>query len=385
MNGDVKPARHIAALDGLRGIAVLAVLLFHFSWAFPDTTPLLSALRKVFWSGWIGVDLFFVLSGYLITRGLVKDSQYSVSKRLKLFWARRAFRIFPLYYIVLIGGTLACFALGQREHVPGVGYWLYFQNYTLAFDPMALRWTAHFWSLAIEEQFYFVWPLFVLFVSRQKRLNWALLLLVASAVARAALILVLPKVPQLHWDAEQTAKLVYRATPTHMDGLLVGALLAMLEADPAHAWNLFVVRFAKPLFYGCFVLFLAMMLWTRGFNDYDRRVMIAGYPLLAVLFSASVHLAANGKFTPVVQRALSRGVFAACGKVSYGMYIFHWVFVALYAPAQEAYIATLSPNLGALFSLALIAGGMGITYGLAVLSFKFVEAPFLTLKEKFHD
>jgi peptidoglycan/LPS O-acetylase OafA/YrhL len=383
MSDAVKPARHIAALDGLRGIAVLAVLVFHFSWAFPDTTPLLSAVRKVFWSGWIGVDLFFVLSGYLITRGLVKDSQYSVSKRLKLFWARRAFRIFPLYYIVLIAGTVACFALGQREHVPGVGYWLYFQNYTLAFDPMPLRWTAHFWSLAIEEQFYFVWPLFVLFIARQKRPPLALLLLVASAIARTVLILVLPKL--LHWDAEQTAKLVYRATPTHMDGLLVGALLAMLEADPEHTWNLFVARFAKPIFYGSFVLFLAMTLWTRGFNDYDRRVMIAGYPLIAVLFSASVHLAANGKFAPAVQGLLSRGVFAACGKVSYGMYIFHWVFVALYAPAQESFVATVSPNLGALVSLALIAAGMVLTYGLAVLSFKFVEAPFLTLKEKFHD
>jgi peptidoglycan/LPS O-acetylase OafA/YrhL len=382
-NANVKEQKHIGALDGLRGLAVLLVLIFHFSWSFPEHG--VSALvKRVMWSGWMGVDLFFVLSGYLITRGLAKESQFSVGKRLKLFWARRAFRIFPLYYIVLIVGTVACFALQQREHVPSLGYWLYFQNYTLAFDPMPLRWTAHFWSLAIEEQFYFVWPLFVLLVAARARLGLSLTLLVFSAVMRAVLLIALPKVLP-GFDAEQAAKFVYRATPTHMDGLLVGALLAMLERNSEHAWSRLIARFARPVFFASLSLLLVLMVWTKGFGTYDRRVMIVGYPLLAVLFGSSVYLAANGRFAERTQKLLSGGFLASCGKVSYGMYIFHWFFIALLAEKQQAYVEAASPAVGTAVSVAVIVGGIAVTFALAHLSYRFIEARFLTLKERFHD
>lgn len=378
-----KKLSHIGALDGLRGIAVLLVLTFHFSWEFSERSPFFVGLKHVLWSGWMGVDMFFVLSGYLITRGLVKDSAFSVGKRLKLFWARRAFRIFPLYYIVLIVGTIVCIALGQTQHVPGAGYWLYFQNYTLAFDPMPLRWTAHFWSLAIEEQFYFVWPLFVLLVAKAWRPRFALGLLVASAIARAALLLALPKI--LHWDPEQAAKLVYRATPTHMDGLLVGALLAMLEREADHPWNAWVQKVARPTFFLGLVALLGMMVWTHGFGTYDRRVMILGYPLLAVLFGASVVLAANGRFSPVTQNVLSSGILASVGKVSYGMYIFHWVFVALLADPMRIAMETQGAMLSSAMSVGAIVLGIAASYLLAQVSYRFVESPFLKLKDRFHD
>jgi peptidoglycan/LPS O-acetylase OafA/YrhL len=216
-----KPVSHIGALDGLRGLAVLFVLMFHFSWSFPDRTPLLAAVRDHLWGGWFGVDLFFALSGYLITRGLVKPSAHSVGKRLKLFWARRVFRIFPLYYIVVILGTLVCLAIGARAHIPGLSYWLYYQNYSLAFDHDPLRWTAHFWSLAIEEQFYFVWPVFVLMAGKRMRIGAAIGLFGLCVVLRTGLMLGLPKLHLEGWDADQIAKFVYRATPTHMDGLLL--------------------------------------------------------------------------------------------------------------------------------------------------------------------
>jgi peptidoglycan/LPS O-acetylase OafA/YrhL len=378
-----KKLSHIGALDGLRGIAVLLVLVFHFSWGFAEHSSLLAAVKHTLWSGWMGVDMFFVLSGYLITRGLVKDSEFSIGKRLKLFWARRAFRIFPLYYIVLIVGSIVCLALGQSQHIPGAGYWLYFQNYTLAFDPMPLRWTAHFWSLAIEEQFYFVWPLFVLLVAKAWRPRLALLLLVSSGIARAALLIMLPKV--LHWDQEQTAKLVYRATPTHMDGLLVGALLAMLEREPSHPWNVLVQKLARPAFFTGLLALVGMMVWTRGFGTYDRRVMIVGYPLLAVVFGAAVVIGAHGRFSARAQRILSTGFLASVGKVSYGMYIFHWFFIALLVERQETWVAAHPDVLGTVASVGVIVVGIALTYVLAQLSYRVVETPFLKLKERFHD
>jgi peptidoglycan/LPS O-acetylase OafA/YrhL len=385
------PKRHIAPLDGLRGLAVLLVLLFHLSWSFPESTTFGALLKPYLWAGWLGVDLFFVLSGYLITRGLVKDSVYPTGKRLRLFWARRAFRIFPLYYIVLIAGSIVCLAVGASQHLPGLGYWLYFQNYTLAFDPMPLRWTAHFWSLAIEEQFYFVWPLFVLFVSDKLKPSLTIALLLGSMVLRAALLVLLPKL--MHWDAgdspehiaTQVAKLVYRATPTHMDGLLVGALLAILEANPEHSLARLVVRFRRPVFSISGMLLLMMLIWTRGFGTFDRRVMVLGMPLLAVFFGACIVRAVRNDFAPWVDRLLSRGVLSACGKVSYGMYIFHWGFVALLAEKQAQVHAQQGPALALVSGASVVVAGMLLTYGLAWLSYRFVEAPFLKLKEKFHD
>lgn len=378
-----KKTSHIASLDGLRGLAVILVLMFHFSWSFPEHTGLTATIKHYLWSGWMGVDMFFVLSGYLITRGLVKDSVYSTGKRLKLFWARRAFRIFPLYYIVLIVGAVVCLALGLREDIPGAGYWFYFQNYTLAFDPNVLRWTAHFWSLAIEEQFYFVWPLIVLLSGRARRLAVAVGLFVFCVVLRTVLMFAIPKL--LHWDMDQTAKLVYRATPTHMDGLLVGAILAMLHEDPAHSWTVLLRKIRAYTFGIGLVLLLGLMVFTHGFGTYDRRVIIVGYPLLAVVFGSAVSLAADGCFPESVQRVLSAGVLPACGKVSYGMYIFHWIGLIFFVHRQEAFVATLGTGAALAVGFGVIAGGIVLTYCVAWLSYRFVEAPFLKIKDRFHD
>jgi peptidoglycan/LPS O-acetylase OafA/YrhL len=378
-----KPLSHLAALDGLRGIAVILVLIFHFSWAFPEV-GLWGKLKQFLWAGWLGVDLFFVLSGFLITRGLVKESTFSVGQRMKFFWARRAVRIFPLYYIVLAVGAAVCLFVG-REHFPGWSYWLYAQNYTLAFDPMHLRWTAHFWSLAIEEQFYFVWPVFMLLLAKRNRLPVAVVMLVCCMLLRTGLLIALPKVQSLGWDKEQTAKFVYRATLTHMDGLLFGAMLAILERDPESRLSQTWAKVRRPTLMVSFVILLGLIFATKGFGTYDRRVMLIGYPVMALCFGAAVSVAAAGELPKWLQSAFSSGVLAACGKVSYGMYIFHWLFVAFLAPVQEHWGSQQSPTVAALGGFAVVVIGIIVTYGLAVLSFRFVEAPFLKLKDRFHD
>jgi len=394
MATDAKHGEHapktsnIAALDGLRGLAVIAVLIDHFSWSF---TPKMPLLKDYLAAGWIGVDLFFCLSGYLITRGLVKDTGRTLGERLKLFWMRRALRIFPLYYIVVIVGTIVCLAVGARQHIPGLSYWLYFQNYHLAFDPDVLRWTAHFWSLAIEEQFYFVWPLVVL-LSPKKARPWVAGTLFALCVGSRTFFalkpqLLLAHIPQVEgfgpWDT--AARFLYRSTPTHMDGLLLGALLSMLETMKGSAALTLWRRWRGVIFAVSTAALIGLMAVTKGFLAEDRRVVIVGYPLLAVVFASAVSLAVDHEFIPTVQRLFTSRPLVACGKVSYGMYIFHWPAVALLAPKLDAFMAVQDKATGAAVGTAVIVVGTLLSYVVAQLSFKYVESWFLTLKERFHD
>ena len=166
---------------------MLLVLVFHFAWEFPEGGFVVTQVKRLLFTGWIGVDLFFVLSGFLITRGLVAPSKKPIGTRLKLFWMRRVLRIFPLYYAFIIVGSIIGLALGGW--IPGPAYWLYMQNYTLAFDDHELRWTAHFWSLAIEEQFYFVWPAIALLTPKRRLIGLTVGLIVACIVFRAGFTL----------------------------------------------------------------------------------------------------------------------------------------------------------------------------------------------------
>ena len=187
---------------------------------------------------------------------------------MKSFWMRRVLRIFPLYYAVVIVGTIVAVAAGY--YVPGVSYWLYMQNYALAFNPDALRWTAHFWSLAIEEQFYFVWPIVALVVSRRKLVPLTAALIGFVVLFRIAVAF---KLGGPFWDEETTIKMVYRATPTRADGLLLGALVAVLQREHGHplakAWR----KLRAPLLVATGVALLGLYAMIGGLNDYDRRMV----------------------------------------------------------------------------------------------------------------
>jgi peptidoglycan/LPS O-acetylase OafA/YrhL len=379
-----KALGHIAFLDGLRGIAVILVLLFHFSWTFPDSTPVAHALKRLLWVGWVGVDLFFVLSGYLITRGLVAPSDKPVAVRLRKFWARRVLRIFPLYYIVLIVGSIVCIAVAAP--VPTLAYWFYFQNYALAFDPVVLRWTAHFWSLAIEEQFYFLWPLLALRAPRRALVPVTITLALLCITLRGGMGIEMHLLERTsHEQAEQLAKIAYRATPTHMDGLLFGALLAILGWDKeswlARTWK----RLRPAALVTTALVILALFVVTQGFNDYDGRVIVVGYATLALFFASVVSIAVDGALSPFFATLLTSRPLRACGKVSYGMYLLHWPLVVFSVPILERWQETASPVVGILLGLGVLAVGIGVTYAVAEVSFRFVETPFLRLKERFHE
>ena len=379
-----KALDHITPLDGLRGIAVILVLLFHFAWTFPEGNPLALVLHRLLWVGWVGVDLFFVLSGYLITRGLVAPSDQLVGVRLRKFWARRVLRIFPLYYIVLIVGAVVCLIVSAP--LPSLPYWFYFQNYALAFDPYPLRWTAHFWSLAIEEQFYFLWPLVALRAPRRSLVPITVSLVLFCIVVRGGMGVYMHMLEHVnHEAAEQVAKLAYRATPTHMDGLLLGALLAIMGWDKG-SWIAQTWKKLRPAILVLTTLtIVALFFVTHGFNDYDGRVIVIGYSALAFFFASVVSIVVDGALFPVFSKLLTSRPLRACGRVSYGMYLLHWPFVVWSVGPLERMQESASPMVGIAIGLDAIAVGIAITYVLAELSFRFVETPFLRLKERFHE
>ncbi len=394
-------ARAIPTLDGMRGLAVLAVLVFHFAWTFPGDDPsqahglvdkLAVQLHALSWSGWIGVDLFFVLSGYLITRGLVTDSKKPLGTRMKSFWMRRVLRIFPLYYAVVIVGTIVTLALGV-QWVPGLPYWLYMQNYTLAFDHEVMRWTAHFWSLAIEEQFYFVWPLVALTVSRRRLIPTILVLIALVVGLRAGLTFKGESIGLFqHWFATEPggiqhgiAKFVYRATFTRADGLLLGAFVAVTQREVRHPISQVWRRLRMPIFIGTALALVGLYVLATGLNDYDRRVIGVGYVTLALFFASAVSLCADHVIGNRSRRFLSSRLLVSCGKVSYGMYIFHWPLVVLGVPYLLKWQEGQSTVVQMLISTGFIVGGITLIWAFASLSFKFFESPFLKLKGKFHD
>jgi peptidoglycan/LPS O-acetylase OafA/YrhL len=390
-------ARAIPTLDGMRGIAVILVLLFHFAWTFPGEDPaaahgilekLVVQVHAFLWSGWIGVDLFFVLSGYLITRGLVAPSTGALGTRMKKFWMRRVLRIFPLYYAVTIVGTGV--ALAAAGYVPGAPYWLYMQNYALAFDPpdQALKWVAHFWSLAIEEQFYFVWPIVALTVPRRRLIPLILGLVGFVVFIRVGVLFKGMSVGPLaafFKDDDYIRKFVYRATFTRADGLLLGAFVAVTQREALHPVAKIWRRLRFPLFVSTAVALAGLYVIANGLNDYDRRVMAIGYFAMALLFASAVSMCADTGIPERARRFLTFRPLVACGKVSYGMYIFHWPLVVVLVPWLEKVQQGMPLGTQIGLCTAVILGGTLFIYGIAEVSFRFFEQRFLSLKVKFHD
>ncbi len=371
----VRSGAHLPALDGLRGIAILLVLAIHFTVMQP-----LSRLDAVVFSlartGWAGVDLFFVLSGFLITGILYRTRE--VPRSLRVFHARRFLRIFPLYY----GFLLVLFALGPLL-VPGsdwletVGsrqlwHWAYLSNVLAALEGWdAVPHLGHLWSLAIEEQFYLLWPLAALTLSRRRLIQLCGALLVASFLARVAL---------LATGASPIA--VYALTFTRWDGLVVGALVAL--AGRSAAWSGRMVRWSGPVA-AVGVSALAMMVWAEPYRShYGLAMQTVGYPILAVVFGAILVRILAARPGSTSERLMTASPLRFLGRYSYGIYIVHAPLAGVLM--SRGISPALLPRLWGsalpgqiLFWLAATA----VTVAVAVPTWHLWERPFLSLKRYF--
>jgi peptidoglycan/LPS O-acetylase OafA/YrhL len=341
--------RHVPALDGLRGIAVLGVLFFHANGALPG--------------GYLGVDLFFVLSGFLITSLLLAEHRQTGRIVLSSFWVRRARRLFPalltLMPVIAIYGRFVAkpdeLARLRADALATLGYvanWRAIFSHTSYWDLFAVPSPLeHTWSLSIEEQFYVVWPLLVVLLLRRHTKRLVLLFALALAGLSMGATVAL-------FDPEQTSR-VYLGTDTRAAGILVGAALASV-VSPNATWAGRTVRTLDGV--GAIAILGLGAAWWKLTGD-SPFLYRGGLWLTEVAAVVLIVCATMGPSSRVAQ-ALSFRPLAALGTISYGVYLWHWPVNVLLTP-ERIHVRG--------FCLHVIH--TAITLAIAGLSHRFVETP----------
>jgi peptidoglycan/LPS O-acetylase OafA/YrhL len=339
--------RRIPQLDALRGVAILAVMIHNTSGRYPSLH-----LEPFFRFGWMGVDLFFVLSGFLIT-GILLDTKESGSY-FKNFYSRRCLRIWPLYYSLLIFMFVIVPLLRPSEaHTvfekssPWWAYPLFLQNFLIAIPTSAAGALAVTWSLAIEEQFYLIWPLVVRYFS--------------SVQVRAISILVIFLSPPIRIYLSWHHVNLYTNVFCRLDGLMAGALLALVVRSK----NFVPSRFTKPIWIIlCIVAPLALL------TDALSARWIA-FSLTSLAAASVVYLSLFSK-QDWLQAALRNRFLVYTGTVSYGLYLLHKI------PFDVAQTFHLER-----YPLLVLPVSLAAAFTLAALSWNLLEKPFLRLKRYF--
>ncbi len=342
---------YVPSLDNLRGYAVVMVMLFH-------------GANRIFKGGWIGVDLFFVLSGYLITSLLLGEYDKYKDISLKKFYMRRFLRLLPaLFTGVILANILwkpSGFVVHRLEATLAAIF--YYTNIQLDLGGNM----RHLWSLAVEEHFYLFWPitvLYFLFRKPHKKMIWITVgILAAVTIFRVYLKIYPLDYGMIFIDA-------YRFTLTRIDCILMGAIMAMILAQKRKdniaitcnsndTWQLLLLA-------GCFVFILftlkeSVVFWAHG-----------GFILTNLLCTLTVLFAIKHPHHP----ALSGKIMHWIGARSYGIYVYHYpVFTFIKW-------SSATPSAKEIITVTLLR--FLVSFVIAALSYKFIEKPILNLKKKF--
>jgi len=369
----------LPALDGIRGIAVMLVVFYHVAEYQPTYLPQdpswLVPFSHLFaigsHVGWIGGDLFFVLSGFLIT-GILLDARDS-SSYFGSFYRRRAARILPAYYVVLLVYLLVLrrLALPSWANLGDVAqhqswYWTLSTN-LLFVENGWHRLTSHLWSLAVEEQFYLLWPLCVYRFDRQRLLLLCGLTMAVSVGVRVAINLL----------GDPLA--AYVLTPARLDALAAGAIVALLAADEhgLAPWR----RLAWCVAVLSAIVFAAIA--AHEFTTDPENVVIQtfGYSAIAIMFAAGLVIALSNDRTHVA-RWLSTRPLRLLGQYSYGLYVFHHPVLFVMPPARVARALEQTLGISLLARPLAIAFVAAVCCALAVSSWHLFEQPVLKLRER---
>jgi peptidoglycan/LPS O-acetylase OafA/YrhL len=365
--------KYNAALDGVRGIAILFVILFHYGF---------------FGAGWIGVQLFFVLSGYLITSILLADKRRTTGEYFKRFYWRRSLRIFPLYYAYLLVLAAVWFVTGSPiEFGQRWGYLFgYVYNYALLLVPLrqSVAFT-HFWSLAVEEQFYLFWPA-VVFICSTRALGYIVAAIIAAAplVRWGLVVLAYAMFP----DHAQPGLFAYSPLPAQLDALAAGAALALIPApsgrtSPLPVWIASGVAVAIGLV-NLFAQFPGIMsepgltvldrLTTLGYVAFSTANLqhVWSYTVINIWAALLIRYASA---TQTKGSMLAHPYLVQIGKISYGLYVLHYPILGLLKTA--VYIRPFSVR-----SFVLFVPYVLVLFVVAFLSFEYFESWFLKWKDR---
>ncbi|CAN5464802.1 hypothetical protein BH11PSE4_BH11PSE4_35240 [soil metagenome] len=355
------------ALDGLRGIAVIAVLCTHSG--PQDSAEIL--MQPIVWLarlGWTGVDLFFVLSGFLIT-GVLTANRTSDNYFRAFYW-HRALRIFPLYFLLLtLIATTAIVAPGIYRSLiyldgPVWPYWTFMSNLRPLLDIAAISLLLPTWSLAVEEQFYIAWSIIARIFTATSLATVALLLLCASIVMR-------------FWMLAQPAanpSVIFYFTPTHLEGLCIGSIIRIAYDRGSYREVLLSVarHWWVPFLISGLILSIDRKFGAPTLSNWYQPVMMhVGFPIIAWLFGA---LMLHGiMIDGWVRSFTSIGILRGFGKYSYCIYLYqNAVLVALSSVfPQLAY--TLGTGGYLVFQAILM-------YWFGKMSYRYIESPCLQLK-----
>jgi peptidoglycan/LPS O-acetylase OafA/YrhL len=353
VTGHAASPRFYPQLDGMRAFAVAFVLLYHMI-----DLDLPHPLADIASAGWIGVDAFFVLSGFLITRILL--SSQPRFRSFGLFVARRTLRTWPLYFVVLL---LAYFVI--RDDVSGektnwLEHLFFLQNYAPSFTARCLSPT---WSLCVEEQFYVLWPL-VVFCLPRRFLGWLLVcVFVALPVGR-------------DWGLHHAIglKRLFTETQFHLDGLTAGSFVALLttwfgtRSRKMHraAWAALILGAGATI----------LGFW-RGWAVQEGHNFVFGFTSLAISFSGLMLILLHGESSALI-KLFSLSPLRYIGRISYGIYLIHEGVISLVAKIPlHHWLGTIAESW-----VLLIFLRVALSVGVAAISYRFFESPILRFKDR---
>ena len=357
-----RPAR-IEGLDGLRALAIVGVLVYHLNASWLP-------------GGFLGVDVFFVVSGFLITTLLVREHHRTGRIALSQFWVRRARRLLPALVLCVLVSVLIARAVSQdllvdigRQIVGALTFstnWTEITAGTSYFDQTAPQLFMNFWSLAVEEQFYLLWPLVtlaLLAVSSRVRVGVAIAVGLGSSLLMALL-----------FTPGTDATRVYYGTDTHVMGLMAGAAVAFAWASPRLGLWVAPSRWGR---FGSYAVPLALvvLLAEMAFLDEQSTVTFRGGIVLASLATAVLVMGIIERRpdgVTGVQRAMRHPLAGWVGARSYSIYLWHWPVILLVALDNPSAPGTMSHLLTRTWCVL-------VTLALADLTFRFVETPFRVL------
>lgn len=345
----------IESLDGLRGFSLLLVLIFH---SFTPYTQ----------GGFIGVEIFFVLSGFLITNLLLLEHEQYNKIRFKNFYMRRFLRLAPALLIMVTTFYVYSefFTEGENKGEPikvVLAALFYVANFVRAYDWFPMGYLGITWSLSIEEQFYFIWPIFLLFLlttirNKMHVLYFVFFIVVLMWVNRSILVLSNTPVERL-----------YFGTDTHSDGLLVGCIAAIFMTTHRNYFVQIIDIFGKMKIFIPLMAISFFVLSTLFIGMYMRSIYIWYLPILEVVSAIFIcYLYCEGSNNKIL--LFSNKYLVWLGSISYGVYLWHWF---IYRVLHTYDIKGMS--------VVFIGGAISIA--IASLSYYFVEKPVLKLKSRY--
>ena len=300
-----KNTAHVPSLDGVRAIAALMVMFFHFFQNLTPNNSITSFLKTLASFGQTGVSLFFVLSGFLITRILIREKNSTYFFRN--FYLRRTLRIFPLYYLYLIL-VFIIIPLFNHQHPPDLSkqiyHWVYLQDFAITFNWDFVG-PVHFWSLAVEEHFYLFFPLIVYYLKENHLLYAIVAILLSSLIVRFIM--------------NKNGYEVFYFTFSRLDELSLGAILAVLEAK-----NKITQQVAHRFIYLFIIIALpTMLLWLVYSKQANESIQVTKYLLISLSYFCIIGFIISAPNSNFVKKSLQFKPLVYIGKISYGLYVYH--------------------------------------------------------------